>query len=198
MDPDLRSGSPVAPGAGCVLVAGFGAFLEVQDNPAARLARAVHDPQGEPPVVGVEMSVSYARGPAEILALAAQLHPRMVLGLGVARGRTEATLERFACRGLDPSLADVDQVFRSLCDPDPDAPERVQATLPLDRMAAAMGCTLSEDAGRYVCNAWLYTIGRALGSVLPVGFLHLPPQGMSADRLRAGIHAALAPRPAAR
>ena len=54
-----------------------------------------------------------------------------------------------------------------------------------DALAAALGVTISDDAGAYVCNAWLY--GVLGGTTLPAAFLHLPDQGMDPDALLRGI-----------
>ena len=49
--------------------------------------------------------------------------------------------------------------------------------------AGALGGVVSEDAGRYVCNAWLYRTVCALGSEIPVLFLHIPPAGFADQTL---------------
>lgn len=148
-----------------VAVLGFGPFLEVRDNPASRLARAV---DGRAGIVGREMPVSYRRS----VAMAEECRADLIVGIGVARGRTEAAVERTAVRGwsesdLDGNLGDID------------GPEERRSPL-AEAFAAALGVPVSDDAGRYVCNGWLY---RCLGLGLPVVFLHIPPDGFSAERL---------------
>lgn len=176
---------------GGVLVTGFGPFLSVTDNPAAQLARAMHEPEGDPPIHGLVIPVSYLRGPQEAVQAARRLGVRMVIGLGVATGRDHVCVERVGRLGLDPTAPDVDQDHRERVDDDAGAPELVRASLPVELFAQAMGARLSDDAGTYVCNAWLYHVARALPD-LPVGFVHVPAAGMEPDRLRAGIAALLA------
>ena len=177
---------------GGVLVTGFGPFLAVTDNPSARLALAVHAPEGEPAVHALVLPVSYARAAALTVEAARRLGVDLVLGLGVATGRTEACVERVGRIELDPRVADVDEVRRDRVLDRTGAPASVHATLPVEVLARALGAQVSEDAGRYVCNAWLYEVGLLLGGELPVGFVHLPPQGMAPERLRTGIAALLA------
>ncbi|MCK6505813.1 hypothetical protein L6R53_20895 [Myxococcota bacterium] len=170
---------------------GFGPFLTVADNPAAQLARAVDDPDGDPPIHGLVIPVSYQRGPDLAVEAARRLGVRLVIGVGVATGRDRVCVERFGRLVLDPSAPDVDQVHRDRVEDAPGAPALVSASLPVEAFAAAMGAQLSDDAGRYVCNAWLYRVARALPD-LPVGFVHVPAEGMEPARLRAGIAALLA------
>jgi len=178
-----------------ILVVGFGPFLDVADNPAARLARAVDGLRdGALAVFGRELPVSYARAPSLTRAWAQELDAAFTLGIGVARGRTRPAVERIGRRRADATLADVDGVrLADLAPPDggPEAPERL-ACADAEVVARELGVGLSEDAGAYVCNAWLYGVLRA---GLRAAFLHVPPDGLAAGRLEAGLRslARLAP-----
>lgn len=152
-----------------VAVLGFGPFLEVTDNPAARLARAV---DGRESIVGKEMPVSYRRS----VAMAAACGADLIVGVGVARGRDFAAVERTARRGW--SEPDMDGDLGEI-----DGPEQRRSELAAT-FAAALDLPLSDDAGSYVCNGWLY---RCLALELPVVFLHIPPEGFSGERLLRGI-----------
>ena len=49
---------------------------------------------------------------------------------------------------------------------------------------------LSDDAGPYVCNAWLYGVLGGLaatGRPIPAAFLHVTAEGMDPDRLAAAL-----------
>ncbi|NOY28080.1 MAG: hypothetical protein GXP62_19620 [Oligoflexia bacterium] len=175
-----------------VLVAGFGPFLSLVDNPAATLALAVDEPTATPPIHGRVIPVSYRRGPEQTIALARKLGATLVLGVGVAQGRDQVTVERVARLGPLDDVPDVDAAHPDRVVADEDAPAMIHASVPVARMAAAMGAQISDDAGSYVCNAWLYRVGQVLGSSLAVGFIHVPALGMAPSRLRLGIAAALA------
>lgn len=160
-----------------ILVTGFGAFLDVVDNPSGRLARAVDGAEVAGwRVVGREIPVSYARGVAATVALAREVGARLVLGTGVARSRDDVDVEAIGYAAGDPAVCDVDGVARG------PAEGAVAATLDVARLAEALGARRSEDAGRYVCNGWLYDVVRALPDV-PVGFLHMSPAGVAPERL---------------
>ncbi len=175
-----------------VLVHGFGPFLEVGDNPAARLARAVHGCRaGGLRVTGEEMPVSYARGPAHTVARARALGVGAVVGVGVARRRAVVSVEAVGRNALDPATPDVDGVSRAFVEAG--GPAERHATVPPGPLAAALGGVVSHDAGRYVCNAWLFCVVGALGRDLPVAFVHVPPAGLPPERLLAALVATLAP-----
>lgn len=164
-----------------VLVAGFGPFLEVVDNPAARLAREVDGRHGGGVrLVGRVMPVSYARGPSACLAWAAELGADAIVGIGVARGRELPLLERLGRRDADRALADVDGEALA----DLGGPEVVELA-GVEALAEALGVGVSEDAGRYVCNAWIHRVGRAFAG--PVAFLHVPDEGFDVERLVEGL-----------
>jgi pyroglutamyl-peptidase len=171
-----------------VLIHGFGAFLDVVDNPAARLAEAVDGQRvGGARVVGEAMPVSYGRGPAGSIARAQELGAMLVIGIGVAKGRTQAGVEAWAHNAADPALSDVDG--ESLTTLNPRGPARVACTVSAPRLARAMGGVVSEDAGRYVCNAWLYRVACALGDTTPVAFVHVPPKGLAPSAFLSGVGA---------
>lgn len=173
-------------GRRCVLVHGFGPFLDVTDNPAARLALAVDGSRaGAWDVVGEVMPVSYHRAPALSVDRARALGASLVIGVGVARRRQAVSVEARAVPEASPCHADVDGVRLSRLDDSPVG--GVAATGPVGEMATALGGVVSDDAGRYVCNAWLYRTVRALGEEIPVLFLHVPPVGLQPQRLLAAL-----------
>lgn len=158
---------------------GFGPFLDVGDNPAARLAHAVDGRlAGEFRVVGREMPVSYTRAPDLTERWARELHAAAVLGVGVARGRIAAAVERTGRAACD-GTPDVDGEIARL-----DGADRRSAVA--EALAGALDVAVSDDAGRYVCNTWLF---RVLGQLTdrPVAFLHVPPEGFDPERLCAAL-----------
>jgi len=173
-----------------VLVTGFGAFPGVSHNPSGELARAVDGAEVDGVrVVGRVLDVSYTRGPREAIRLARSLGAALVLGTGVASSRSAVDVERRAVRAAS-GPADVDGRTRSGLR----GPAIVEATIDVARLAAALGANVSDDAGRYVCNAWLYRVAR--GCTVPVGFVHVPPAGLDRALLLAGLRALLSQPPA--
>ncbi|MCB9683688.1 MAG: hypothetical protein H6735_01445 [Alphaproteobacteria bacterium] len=172
-----------------VLVTGFGPFPGVPDNPSGRLARSVDGARlGGALVTGIELPVHWTEGPEGAVRVARELDAALVVGLGVAVGRAGVHVERRAVRvevGRPDARGDV--VARL------SGPPEVRATLDTRRLAHALGARLSDDAGRYVCNAWLYRVASALE--VPVGFVHLPAEGLARHRLLSGLRAMLGGAP---
>lgn len=161
-----------------VVVLGFGPFLDVSDNPAARLARAVNGCGERVQIVGAEMPVSYRRARVRCVEMMTLYRPHLLLGVGVARGRTAAMVERTAFAETTREDPDVDGDFGEM-----EGPPSLMS-VGAESVAAALRLPLSDDAGRYVCNGWLY---RALLDRFPAVFLHIPPAGFAPDTLIEGI-----------
>lgn len=168
-----------------VLITGFGSFPGVPRNPSLDL---IHGLEGKE-VAGArlfphEIPVSWVHGPEHTVTIARELGVDLVIGIGVAMNREAVTVERQARRTWSQT-PDTDGLTCSGFE----GPTIVPATLDVERLAEAMGAQVSEDAGEYVCNAWLYHVARDLE--VPVGFIHVPAQGMEPERLIAGVRALL-------
>lgn len=173
-----------------ILVLGFGPFGDVEDNPAARLALGAHLARlpGGGRVFGEVMEVSWAEARQHAARRAAELEPELILGIGVARGRSAPMIERFGRNLAAPELPDVRGERRSAL---AEAGEgRLESGL-AGEWAGALEVGLSEDAGRYVCNAWIW---HALDQGLPAAFLHVPDAGFDLRRLRRALRRMAAAR----
>ncbi|HJN73332.1 MAG TPA: hypothetical protein QGF58_05295 [Myxococcota bacterium] len=167
-----------------ILVTGFGPFGELAENPSGALALAVDgcEVRGVP-VRGIVLPVSYQRAPCQTADAAA--HARLVVGLGVAPTREGVQVECTAVNRC--SRDDIDGVCPA--DLGEGAPS-LDVRLDVEALAAALGGTLSRDAGSYVCNAWLYTSLRDLA--VPAVFVHVAScQALSPGRLLAGLEVLL-------
>ena len=165
-----------------VLVTGFGPFGAVEHNPSGALAREVDGASvAGCSVRGLELPVSYRRAPA--LTREAARGCRLVVGLGVAVQREGVQVELVGRRHCE--RPDVDGEEPGLV-----GPERLEVSVDAAAFAEALGGTLSEDAGSYVCNAWLYTALRDLS--VPAVFVHIADAAaLPADRLLEGIEVLL-------
>ena len=115
-----------------ILVTGFGPFLDVEDNPSGRLARACHGlrVRGET-VIGRVVDASYVGGIQETIRVARAHSPRLVLGTGLSRRERVSRFERFAYSDYSASLLDSDgQVAKA-----PSGPHRVAATVDVEGLA---------------------------------------------------------------
>ena len=165
-----------------VLVMGFVPFLSITDNPAARLAREIDGMTRDGlAVVGRVMPVSFERAVSETRAAVAELTPAALIGIGVARTRRVVTVEALGRNIADGTTPDVDGVCRLRLDAD--GPPQRSVTYPTASLASRIGAVVGYDAGRYVCNAWIYQMLQARYSKLPIGFIHIPPAGLQASLL---------------
>jgi pyrrolidone-carboxylate peptidase len=167
-----------------VVVTGFGAFRDVVENPSGRVARALDGRVvGRVSIVAAEVPVRYGAGPDAAVALAERHGAVAIIGLG-RHPTTEAprveTVGHNAGSGTD---TDGDE-WTVL---EPDGPARVDTSIDAATLAEAIAGTVTDDAGRYVCNAWIYRVTRALGARCAVGFVHVPPAGMDPEVLLAAI-----------
>jgi pyroglutamyl-peptidase len=168
-----------------VLVTGFGAFPGVEHNPSEVLARAVDGAVvAGHHVYGRVVAVEYVRGPEEAIALARELGVAAVLGTGVAMRRSTPSWELRGAWWPEGAADVAGSTVTGLV-----GAREVRSTLAVNR-PAVFGAEASEDAGGYVCNAWLYRVAQALD--VPVGFLHLPGQGYPAHQLLTALTALLA------
>lgn len=172
----LPAGAPLP--LGPVLVLGFGPFGEVHDNPSARLAEAVDGSRVLGRTVrGLVLPVSYARAPALALGWAEALGAALVVATGVATQRGRVEVERLARPpGADAPL-DVDGR-----PPAVGAGSARASPLDVAGLARVLDGGVSEDAGRYVCNALYHALLSAPGAP-PAVFVHLPKAGLAPGAL---------------
>jgi pyroglutamyl-peptidase len=165
-----------------ILITGFEPFGGMLQNPSRLIVHAIHSQIiNGCAVVGAELPVDYRALPPALLELLEREKPDVLLGLGLAAGRTSLSLERIGVNLLDfhednggHSVQDVPIVENG--------PAAYFSTLPLRAIQnslceAAIPCYLSESAGLYMCNQLLYLgchYAATAHRPIPVGFIHLP------------------------
>jgi len=173
-----------------VLVTGFGPFPGMTHNPTLDLVRALHGREvNGVRFVATELPVSYRRGPEVALASIQAHRADAVLGFGVSKGLTRPQVETCG-RWVPEGRVDIEGQTATLLDGDlADAELCVPATWPAGPLAAALGVSTSDDAGTYVCNAWLYQV--ASKAKVPAGFVHVPESGADPDAVAEAVAKAL-------
>lgn len=166
-----------------LLVTGFGAFGEHDTNPAQAAVTLLAE-QWRPPA-GVSLRpailpVSFARAITTTRELIIEHRPDVVVGVGLAAGRTAINLERAAVNLVDARIPDVDGAQPVDVAVLPGGPPAVFTTLPVKRcvlalLDAGLPAELSLSAGSYVCNAVMYAAGVAAPVGTRTGFVHIPP-----------------------
>lgn len=175
-----------------VLVTGFGSFPGVSHNPTIPLVRALDGKVVDGVrFVAVELPVSYRRGPEVALASIQAHRADAVLGFGVST-KIDAPQVETRGRWVPEGAVDIEGQTATLLDGDlAGADQCVPATWPAGPLASALGVETSDDAGSYVCNAWLYQV--AAKAKVPAAFVHVPMSGADADAVAAAVAQALPP-----
>lgn len=171
------------------LVTGFGPFLDVVDNPSARVAGAL---DGEVvaghQVIAAVLPVDYREARAALAALAGAHAPSCVLALGVARGDL-VRLERGADNRVSSERPDATGAVWAGRALTPGGPARLRSPLPIARWAeeldsAGLRVVPSDDAGGYVCNATYHRLLELASDMIPSLFVHIPSE-CAASQVRA-------------
>jgi pyroglutamyl-peptidase len=168
------------------LVIGFGPFPGAPVNPSAELVRALSRIR-RPAfacacIVARMLPTRYAAVERELPALVREHRPDIVLMFGLAGRARNLRVESQAVNArssLHPDAWGCNPLERALI---PRSPARLKAAAPLAALIAAAQSTgvnanVSHNAGRYICNAALYTCLdlRRTGEIpLLVAFVHIP------------------------
>ncbi|WP_404288451.1 pyroglutamyl-peptidase I [Glutamicibacter arilaitensis] len=149
-----------------ILVTGFEPFGTDTHNASAEIVRRLPATLGEHQIVTGILPVSFSRAFPALSVLLSAHRPEAVVLLGEAGGRTGINLERWAVNENNARIADNDG-----CQP---AGERIASNGALRREATLevpSQLSISEDAGRFVCNHIAY---HAYGLGIPAQFIHVP------------------------
>jgi len=169
--------------AGGVLVAGFEPYGGRGRNPACDVVRALdRSVIAGHPVAGRTLPVSYNGLARRLSAMIDELHPRLVISLGLWPGETAIRLERFGLNLADFEIPDNEGALLTDAPIVAEGGAGLRSTLPLRAIEAALLASgiparLSSTAGTFLCNATLYQLLHLLGERAPGargGFIHLP------------------------
>lgn len=166
-----------------ILVTGFGPFGDHASNPAQAAVTLLSEQWRPPADVSLSMAtlpVSFARAVTGTRELILEHRPDVVIGVGLAAGRSAINLERAAVNLIDARIPDVDGAQPVDVPVLPGGPPAVFTTLPVKRcvlalLDAGLPAELSLSAGSYVCNAVMYAAGVAAPTGTRTGFVHIPP-----------------------
>lgn len=167
-----------------ILVTGFGSFPGVEDNPTKHLAEALDGDQiGGVAVRGVVLDVVYARLSERLRELEEVHQPALILGMGVSSIARKPTVELLGVNEVSTAPDASGAVPSGLGA----GPSELSVQVPHARFLRALDGVTSTHAGRYVCNAWLFTALRDLRA--PALFLHIPKSGLALPTLRRAVQA---------
>ena len=168
-----------------ILVTGFGPFPGVPFNASSslvdQLAKARTRSVPRATIFSATLPTDWRKAAVESRRLVERFEPDVILHFGVSRRCTGFEVETRACNLASPFLdhagrAPLGRTVRR------GAPPMLKATLPAPLLVqrlrlAGLPAILSEDAGRYLCNAVLYETLHHIRDTKPaplVGFIHIP------------------------
>lgn len=173
-----------------IVLLGFRPFGEYRENPSEIICRRLDGKTlGSHTVFAKALPVEYLGLEEAVLQVLGATRPAVVLGLGLAAGRTHISVEKVAINYRDPAAADSAGRRPASTKIDPDGPVAVESNLPVEKIVGALRgagipAKLSLSAGAYLCNNMMYLVCReALRRGFLGGFLHLPCHEELAARL---------------
>lgn len=169
----------------CVLVTGFEPFDQDPINPSWEVAAAVDGTLCEGvPVRALQLPCVFGLAAERLNEALHAWRPQLVVGLGLAAGRSEWQPERVAVNCDDARIAD--NAGRQPIDMPvvPDGPAAYFSGLPIKAIvhalrAAGIPASVSGSAGSFVCNHSFYALMHALATQPALagvrgGFIHIP------------------------
>ncbi len=176
-----RSASRREPLLRTVLVTGFDPFGGAERNASWEAVRRLDGALVEGRVVAARrLPTELVRGPAELIGWVRSLDPELVLCVGQAAGRSAISLERCFHNRIDATIPDNAGArplgVEILADGPPTyAPDAPVGAMLDELLVRGLPVELSDDAGRYVCNATAYRLAHALeGTGVGHAFVHVP------------------------
>jgi pyroglutamyl-peptidase len=186
-----------------LLITGFDCFDAQLLNPSWEAVRRLPDTVGEYRLCRLMLHTLYEKAAEELLRVAEDYKPDVIISVGQAGGRDAVTPERIAVNIRAARIGDNDGVILDGDRIAPEGPAAYFSTLPVEAMrdairAAGIPSSVSNTAGAFVCNDVMYSaLHRYAGTPVRCGFIHvpyLPEQGqpnMSLDRTIAALIAAI-------
>ena len=149
-----------------LLITGFDPFGGGNVNPSWEAVKLLPEQIGQYQIHKLAIPTIFGTAAEMILAEAQQLHPDVIISVGLAGGRDAVTPERIAVNIRDARIAD-NRGFQPSGDRVvAEGPAAYFSTLPV---------AVSNTAGTFVCNDVLYTLLRHFdGTAVRAGFIHVP------------------------
>ncbi len=180
-----------------ILVTGFDPFGGAERNRSWEAVSLLSDVIADCEIIRVKIPTVFGEGARTAMKSADEIGADIILCVGEAGGRTCVTPEVIGINLRDASIPD-NAGRQPAGEPViPGAEDGYFATVPVRRirdaiLALDIPCELSYSAGTFVCNDVLFTLlNRYRGTGMRVGFIHVPADGIPAERLAEALGAAL-------
>lgn len=165
-----------------LLITGFSPFGGDGINPSWQAVRALPERVGGWELYKRELPVAFRGGPKALFEALEEAEPDAVLMIGLAASRGAVTPERQGFNEMVARIPD-NEGYQPQNEPVvPGGRQVLFSTLPVEDMteailSAGVPARVSDDAGRFVCNALLYSALYRLEQAddpVPAAFIHVP------------------------
>lgn len=165
-----------------LLITGFAPFGGDRVNPSWQAVQTLPETVGGWELYKRELPVTFRGAPEALFAAVDEAEPDAVLMVGLAASRGAVTPERQGVNEMVARIPDNEGNQPQNEPVVPGGPEILFSTLPVEDMTeaiqtAGVPARLSESAGRFVCNALLYSALFELEQMddpIPAAFIHVP------------------------
>ena len=163
-----------------LLITGFDPFGGGNINPSWEAVKLLPEQVGQYQIHKLAIPTIFGTAAEMILTQAKQLHPDVIVSVGLAGGRDAVTPERIAVNIRDARIPD-NRGFQPSGDRVvAEGPAAYFSTLPVEKMAehirqVGIPAVVSNTAGTFVCNDVLYSVlHHFAGTSVQAGFIHVP------------------------
>ena len=165
-----------------LLITGFAPFGGDKLNPSWQAVKALPETVGQWELIKKKLPVTFRGAPAALFEAMDEVEPDAVLMVGLAGSRGVVTPERQGYNEIVARIPDNEGNQPQNEPVVPGGPEILFSTLPVEDMteailAVGVPARLSDSAGRFVCNALLYSALCHLeqsDDPIPAAFIHVP------------------------
>ncbi|MCY0860063.1 MAG: pyroglutamyl-peptidase I [Sulfolobaceae archaeon] len=164
-----------------VLLFGFEKFSDYPENPSELIVKSLNGEVIEDEkVVGIILPVEYNRIEKLVTQAIEQYRPKLILGIGLAPGRSKITPEKIAINYKYAKIPDnAGMSYRGELI-DPMMPDGIFSNLPVEELVEYLNTNnipseISLSAGAYICNLTMFIIMREAKKIgAKGGFIHVP------------------------
>lgn len=163
------------------LITGFEPFLNFGINPSGEIAKSLDGKVfGDVKFVGRTIPVSYDETGPALVALIKEVSPDLIVGTGLAAGRSKMSLEKIAVNYKSSTEPDNKGKTASGDPIDSEMPDGIFSGLSVEVLKDMLNkngipTEISMSAGAYLCNNAMFVIIRESKKLgIKGGFVHVP------------------------
>lgn len=176
-----------------ILITGFEPFDQDQENPSGDWISWMKERPKEQgiEVQGVILPVTFKGAFLAFKKVFDDFKPDYIILSGLAKNRTQLTIERIGINWVDARIPDNDGVQIKAQKIDERGPDGLFTTVPIEKVialseSAGSPMKLSTSAGEYVCNDLLYKVlCYVKDKNVPATFIHIPGRAQYDDIFQA-------------